>query len=75
MRLTYRQFRALLAARYQGSAALAFDNPKRTLISLVRRGYIEPSAPWRLTREGNDAIDIATGNKSALTTAEGKDVS
>lgn len=65
MRLTYRQFLALLTAKYHGSAALAFESSgrTRTLISLARRGYIEPQAPWRLTPEGHAAIDVATGNK------------
>lgn len=63
MKLTYRQLRALLAAKYHGSAALAFDSPERTLKSLAGRGYIEPKAPWKLTPAGRAALDLATGRK------------
>ncbi|HWV44105.1 hypothetical protein [Pseudorhodoplanes sp.] len=61
VRLTDRQFRALLSAKHKGSAALAFHKPMRTLLSLVRVGYIEHQAPWRLTPSGAAAIDRACG--------------
>lgn len=71
MRLTDRQFRALLTAKYHGSAALAFESSgrTRTLISLAGRGYIEPSAPWRLTQDGHAAINEATGRTAARPSA------
>ncbi len=61
VRLTHRQFRALLAAKFHGSAALVFDKPKRTLLSLARLGYIEDRSPWRLTPAGAEAIHRACG--------------
>lgn len=65
-RLTDHQFRALLSAKYHGSAAFAPINPKRTLPSLARLGYIEPQPPWRLTPEGDAAIDRATGRNQPV---------
>lgn len=66
IRLTDRQFRALLSAKHKGSAALAFHKPMRTLLSLARLGYIEPQAPWRLTPEGDAAIDLACGRNQPV---------
>lgn len=52
MRLTYRQFRALLNALHRGAPLIGWKSEERTVRSLVRRGMLSAFHPHPITLSG-----------------------